>query len=168
MSLFRLASLLSWSITIDLIRKGWNDIPAFPFIDLLSGLLQMDEKNAADRALDISTKAAELGFDWNRPDDVLDKLDEELEEIREALQNGDSIDHVEEEVGDLFFALINFNRKMHIDSNKAFLAGVLKFERRFNLLETIIRNSGRKTSDLTADELEEVWKLVKKGEQNAR
>lgn len=127
-----------------------------------------DDKTTADRALDISKKAASVGFDWARPEDVLDKLDEELSEIRQALQNGDSLEHIEEEVGDLFFALINFNRKMHIDSNKAFLNGVLKFERRFNLLETIIRNSGRKTSDLTADELENVWSLVKKGEQNAR
>ncbi len=127
-----------------------------------------DDKTTADRALDISKIAASVGFDWARPEDVLDKLDEELSEIRQALQNGDSLEHIEEEVGDLFFALINFNRKMHIDSNKAFLNGVLKFERRFNLLETIIRNSGRKTSDLTADELENVWSLVKKGEQNAR
>ena len=120
----------------------------------------------AQRALDVSQKAADVGFDWNSPKDVLDKLDEELAEIRQALLNGDSIRHIEEEVGDLYFALINFNRKMQIDSDRAFLAGVTKFERRFRSLEEWIQKSGRKTSDLTPDELEDVWKLVKMGENN--
>lgn len=122
----------------------------------------------AQRALDVSQKAADVGFDWNSPADVLDKLDEELAEIRQALQRGDSLQHVEEEVGDLYFALINFNRKMHIDSDRAFHAGVTKFERRFHSLEEWIQKSGRKTSDLSPDELEDVWKLVKMGENNGR
>ena len=125
----------------------------------------MNDKTTAQRALEISVKAASHGFDWEKPEDVLDKMDEELSEIRDALLNGDPIDHIEEEVGDLFFAVINFNRKMHIDSDRAFLSGVLKFERRFNLLENIIQNSGRKIDELASDELEEVWNIVKKEEQ---
>lgn len=121
----------------------------------------------ARRAHDVSAQAAILGFDWNRPEDVLDKLQEELDEIREAMHNGDSKEHVAEEVGDLFFALINFNRKMSIDSDAAFEAGVAKFERRFQALNQIISQAGRKTSDLSQDELEDVWKLVKQGEHNA-
>ena len=120
----------------------------------------------AQRAHQISSFAASLGFDWNCPADVLDKLQEELNEIRQALLNRDSIEHVQEEVGDLYFALVNFNRKMGIDSDTAFLHGVTKFERRFHALEQMVLQSGRSLSDMSQDELEEVWKLVKKGEQN--
>ena len=128
----------------------------------------MKPKTAAERAFDISVEAASVGFDWNTPEDVIDKLQEELDEIREAVQNRDGIAHVAEEVGDFFFALINFNRKMHIDSDRAFHAGVDKFERRFRSLETIIQQSGRTPSELTQEELESVWKSVKEGEKNAR
>ena len=118
--------------------------------------------------MDISVEAASVGFDWNTAEDVLDKLQEELDEIREAVQNRDDIAHIAEEVGDFFFALINFNRKMHIDPDLAFHAGVDKFERRYRSLETMIQQSGRTPSELSQDELERVWKIVKEGEKNAR
>ena len=123
-------------------------------------------KTTAQRALDISSKAAQVGFDWKIPEDVLDKLEEELAEIRQALAEGASLQHIEEEVGDLYFALVNFNRKMQIDSDKAFLAGVKKFERRFHDLETKVHNSGKNMQDLSPDELEDVWRIVKLGENN--
>ena len=123
-------------------------------------------KTTAQRAFDISQKAARVGFDWNKPEDVIDKLYEELGEIKQALQDNAPIGHLEEEVGDLYFALVNFNRKMHIDSDKAFLAGVTKFERRFRALEDWIHKSGRQTQDLSQDELEDVWRIVKSGEKN--
>lgn len=127
----------------------------------------MKTETAAQRAYRISVEAASVGFDWNTPEDVIDKLQEELDEIRDAVQSHDDIEHVAEEVGDFFFALINFNRKMHIVSDRAFHAGVDKFERRFRSLETIIHQSGRTPSELSQEELESVWKTVKEGEKNA-
>ena len=125
-------------------------------------------KTTAERAFEISTEAASVGFDWKNPVDVLDKLDEELAEIRQALDEGASLQHIEEEVGDLYFALVNFNRKMQIDSDRAFLSGVTKFERRYRALESQVLKSGRQMQDLSPDELEDVWKRVKMGENNGR
>ncbi|MBO4350003.1 MAG: hypothetical protein J6A01_03530 [Proteobacteria bacterium] len=125
-------------------------------------------KTTAERALEISTEAAAVGFDWKKPGDVLDKLEEELAEIRQALNEGTDRQHIEEEVGDLYFALVNFNRKMQIDSDSAFLSGVMKFERRYRALEKHVQNMGRQMQDLSADELEDVWKRVKMGENNGR
>jgi len=122
----------------------------------------------AQNAHIISESAAAVGFDWPAPMDVLDKLAEEITEIRLALQNHESRDRIEEEVGDLYFALVNFNRKMQIDSDKAFQSGVDKFQRRFNALCQHIENNGQNVSDLTADELESVWQLVKQEENNAK
>lgn len=118
------------------------------------------------RAFDISTEAANVGFDWDDAQSVIPKLHEEVDEIANALKKGDEA-NLFEEVGDLFFALINFNRKAHIDSTRAFHAGVDKFERRFRRLETWIVNQGRDITDLSPDELEEIWALVKKEEHHA-
>lgn len=126
----------------------------------------MSDLTIAQRGHQISQKAAMLGFDWDCAADVLDKLIEEIGEIRSAMDENDSA-HVREEVGDLFFALINFNRKMHIDSDSAFEAGVAKFERRFQALENIVSQSGRQIGELSMSELEAVWQRVKKEEHHA-
>lgn len=126
----------------------------------------MSDLSPAKRGHLISQKAADLGFDWDCAADVLDKLAEEIDEIRNAMVENDAA-HVREEVGDLFFALVNFNRKMHIDSDSAFEAGVAKFERRFQALENIVSQSGRQITELSMQELEEVWQRVKKEEHHA-
>ena len=126
----------------------------------------MPDLTIAQRGHQISQKAAALGFDWDCAADVLDKLIEEIGEIRSAMDENDRA-HVREEVGDLFFALINFNRKMHIDSDTAFEAGVTKFERRFQALENIVSQSGRQIGELSMSELEAVWQRVKKEEHHA-
>ncbi len=127
-----------------------------------------EELTTARRALAVSTRAAGLGFDWATAEDVLDKIEEELAEIREALALQMSQAHIAEEVGDLYFALVNFNRKMQIDSDAAFAGGVTKFERRFGALEAALRKSGQSLADLTPEELENVWQAVKEQEKNVR
>ena len=115
-----------------------------------------------ERALKISADAAALGFDWAHPVDVLDKLAEELNEIRQAMNDGESKERIAEEVGDLYFALVNFNRKMHIDSSRAFELGIQKFERRFNALKQHVEQSGTQISNLSDKELDDIWQQVKK------
>ncbi len=118
-----------------------------------------------DRALKISSDAADLGFDWAHPIDVLDKLAEEVDEIRQAMISGESTERIAEEVGDLYFALVNFNRKMHIDSSRAFESGVTKFERRFNALRQYVEKSGCQIDQLSDKELDDIWQQVKKDEE---
>ena len=124
----------------------------------------MSLQNINERALKISSDAADLGFDWAHPVDVLDKLAEEVAEIRQALISGESVERIAEEVGDLYFALVNFNRKMHIDSSQAFEAGVKKFERRFNALRQYVEQSGCQIDQLSDKELDDIWQQVKKDE----
>ena len=118
------------------------------------------------RAFDISHQAAELGFDWACAADVVDKLAEEVNEIREALKAGEPSERIAEEVGDLYFALVNFNRKMHIDTDRAFLHGIEKFERRFGALKNYVEQAERQISELNDKELDDIWRQVKKDEEN--
>ena len=129
----------------------------------------LDHQNhltTAQRATRISSDAADVGFDWPAPIDVLDKMIEEISEIRQAMQKHESPERIAEEVGDLYFALVNFNRKMQIDSDMAFRAGVDKFQRRFDALCKHIKNNGQNITDLNADELESIWQIVKQEENN--
>lgn len=111
----------------------------------------------------LSKHAAKLGFDWRTPEDVLDKMIEEIEEIRESTKKLERSSCIEE-IGDLFFALVNFNRKMQIDNVEAFRLGIEKFERRFALLKTIVDQNGWTIDTMSDAELDEVWESVKAGE----
>lgn len=124
-------------------------------------------KTPAQRAFEISVEAAKIGFDWPQPLDVIPKLHEEIDEIKRALQNQDRSNLIEE-IGDLFFALVNLNRKADIESDDAFHRGVDKFERRYRRLVQIIQAEGRDIESLSADELETLWNFVKKEEHHAR
>ena len=125
------------------------------------------EKTPAQRAFEISSEAAKIGFDWPQPLDVIPKLHEEIQEIELALRKNDN-NNLIEEIGDLFFALVNLNRKANIDSDAAFHRGVDKFERRYRRLVQIIEMDGRDIHSLSPDELENVWMTVKKEENHGR
>lgn len=106
-----------------------------------------------------------MGFDWEHPADVLDKIQEELDEVRRALK-AEEWGNVAEETGDLFFALINFHRLLNISSLQVFHNGVSKFERRFEALQAKIRETGENIQDLSPDALNEIWEAVKRGEKH--
>ena len=123
--------------------------------------------SVAQYAFSVSEEAAKVGFDWESPDDVLDKLGEELSEVKQALHQPLYPGHLEEEIGDLFFALVNFNRKTHVDSDRAFLNGVLKFERRFNLLKKFAAQQNRDLNSLSPEEFDALWNRVKRELQSS-
>jgi MazG family protein len=115
------------------------------------------------RAYKIGKRAAAVGFDWTRADDVVAKIEEEIAELRDAVANrpgGDA--HIEEEMGDLFFAIANLSRKLGIEPEAALRKANEKFTRRFMSMEERVRASGRTMQDLTLDELESVWQQVKR------
>ncbi len=116
------------------------------------------------RALRISIDAAELGFDWSDAAGVHAKLCEEVGEIGEALACPQYEGHLGDEIGDLFFALVNFARKANISPETAFERGVRKFERRFAALKKIARSLGYRIESLDADALNALWDRVKKEE----
>lgn len=114
------------------------------------------------RAYEMSTRAAQVGFEWVKTEDVIDKAEEELRELREAVAAEPRSAHAEEEFGDLLFSLVNVARKLGIEPEAALRVANDKFQRRFDDLERQVNTSGRKLRDLTLDELEHHWQRAKR------
>jgi MazG family protein len=115
------------------------------------------------RADQIGRRAASVGFDWQRAGDVIAKIEEEVEEIREvlAVETGLEQDRLEEEVGDLLFAIANLSRKLGVEPETALRKANDKFTKRFTAMETAIARSGRQMRGMTLEELETEWERVK-------
>ena len=115
------------------------------------------------RAFHISTRAASVGFDWVAAGDVVDKMQEELDEIRAVVKEG-AIDHerAEEEMGDLLFTIANLSRKLGIEPETALRKANDKFTKRFGTLEQSVAASGRAMKDMTLEEFEAEWQRVKR------
>lgn len=118
------------------------------------------------RAYELSTRAATVGFDWVRKADVLDKIEEEVRELREAVETtGATSPHAEEELGDLFFALANLSRKMGLEPESALRRANDKFQARFDDVERRAKADGRTLPELTLEEMEAHWQEVKRAHQ---
>ena len=115
------------------------------------------------RAYHIGVRAASVGFDWTRATDVVEKIREEVEEIREAVGAADAAgdERVEEEVGDLLFAIANLARKLGVEPETALRKANDKFTRRFTVMERSVAESSRTMAGMTLDELERLWQLAK-------
>jgi tetrapyrrole methylase family protein/MazG family protein len=129
------------------------------------------------RTYEYSARAATVGFDWVRAEDVLDKIDEEAREVRAAVEarrhdattarrhDGTTArrieDHVEEEIGDLLFAVANLARKLGVEPEAALRKANDKFRGRFEELERRVTARGEKLRDMSLDALEREWQTVK-------
>jgi tetrapyrrole methylase family protein/MazG family protein len=115
------------------------------------------------RAYEISARAAAVGFDWARAGDVLDKIEEEVAEVRREVESGATgeLSRAEEEMGDLLFAIANLSRKLGIEPEAALRRANEKFTRRFDAVEQAFSARGRALSDATLDEMESEWQRVK-------
>ncbi len=115
------------------------------------------------KAWRIGQKAAAAGFDWEKPIDVWEKVREEIGEIESELQAGDS-QRLADEMGDLFFALINAARLYEVDPELALERTNRKFIRRFEAIESAARVSRRSLREMTLGEMEEIWQQSKQEE----
>lgn len=113
---------------------------------------------ALSQALEYQDRAARVGFDWPEIGGVLDKIAEEIEEVRQAADP----ERLADELGDLFFALVNLARWKKVDAESALRAANLRFKERFAYIEATACRQGRKLSDLTLDEMEALWQEAKK------
>ena len=114
------------------------------------------------RASRIGARAANVGFDWEEAEQVVDKADEEIAELRDAIAGGDP-GRIEEELGDLLFTVANAARKLRVDPESALRAANAKFTRRFRAVEQRFESRGRTLHDASPDELEREWEAVKTG-----
>lgn len=121
-----------------------------------------EKQPAVMEAFQISTKVARVGFDWSRAGDCLNKVREELDEIEAALssENG-TFTEVEEEVGDLFFSMVNVARLLKVDPETALKMANKKFRRRFRYIEEQVQAAGSQLDATPLEEMERLWQEAK-------
>ncbi len=112
------------------------------------------------RAHSLQERAARVGFDWNRIDEALPKLDEEMAEFKASLQKEDSAG-IEEELGDIFFMLVNISRFLGVNPEDALRKTISKFIQRFRYIEEHAAEAGKSLNDMTLDEMEQLWQESK-------
>jgi XTP/dITP diphosphohydrolase len=118
---------------------------------------------AITKAIRLQEKAAQVGFEWSVTDEVKAKLQEELEELDEAVQIGKQED-IESEFGDVLFSMINLARFLRIDPDNALERTNKKFKKRFELMESKLIASGKDLMSSSLAEMDEVWNEIKKDE----
>ncbi len=114
------------------------------------------------RAYKLGKRAASTGFDWEKPSDVMAKIEEEVGELKAALRDeAHDAARAEEEMGDLLFAIANLTRKLGVEPEAALRRANDKFTRRFEALEEHVASQGKRLEDLSLEQMEEIWQLVK-------
>ena len=113
------------------------------------------------KAYRMQEKAAGVGFEWASTDDAWNKVEEEIAELRETLDNKETKQRQEEEMGDLLFALINYSRHIGINPDEALEHTNKKFKERFSYIEKRAAEQGRKVHNLSIDEMLALWKEAK-------
>ena len=112
------------------------------------------------RAQKAQAKVARVNFDWSDLRDVIAKVDEELSELKDAIQSEDR-QSIEDETGDLLFAVTNLARKLQLDAETTLQAATDKFVARFNRLEDELRARGKQLGDVDLAELDAIWNEIK-------
>lgn len=143
-------------------RRPPEDAPSHK--SLLSGVKA--GQPALTRAMELQRKASTVGFDWNDPRAVLQKIREEADEIEGALDRNDK-QELAEETGDLMFALVNLARHVDADPEAALRATNAKFERRFAYIERALQAQGRMLEDASLAEMDALWNAAKGEETKA-
>ena len=152
------------------VLKNWEDIkasekgiasPSRPDTErsLLDGIPK--KIPALYRAYQMTAKAARVGFDWQRLEDIFDKLNEEASELKEAVSLG-SREKIADEIGDLFFVVVNIARTLSVDPETALERSNRKFERRFRFIETVVKRQGRELKNASLAEMDDLWNKAKK------
>ena len=158
----------------DRVRTRWEEIKAEertsasgssesprPARTLLSGIAPT--LPALLRAYHIGVRAASVGFEWSTTRDVVAKIQEEVDELREVVDAPGAVDQAraEEEMGDLLFSIAQLSRRLGIEPETALRKADDKFTKRFGTLEQSVADSGRAMKNMTLDELESEWQRLK-------
>ncbi|MDQ6883592.1 MAG: nucleoside triphosphate pyrophosphohydrolase [Candidatus Dormibacteraeota bacterium] len=141
------------------VLRNWDALKATEYgrISALDGVQR--SLPALQWAWSLQRRAANVGFDWPEVDGALDKVREELEELRQAA----TPEEREAEFGDLLFTMVNVARKLGMNPEDALRHATARFEARFRLMEAATRADGRVLSELPAEELDRYWEAAKRG-----
>jgi MazG family protein len=113
------------------------------------------------KAMRLQEKAKQVGFEWEHKEQVWDKIEEEHRELLDAIAIGNQ-EHIEEELGDVFFSLINYSRFLKVDAENALELTNKKFISRFTKMEDAAKQSGMKLSDMTLQQMDDMWNEINK------
>ena len=151
--------------SIDAVSEVWEEIKSQEKPDRFESVIDGVPRSLPPliKAIQVQKKAAKVGFEWGKQEEVLDKIEEELDEVRDAIEHGDEA-HIDEEIGDLLFAVACLTR-----FRKGKTADVLlneatkKFTNRFKYMESHLREDHSSFSDMTQIEMKKLWAEAKKG-----
>jgi len=142
------------------VKRNWEKIKmAEGKKSVLSGV--PNSMSSLPKAVCIQEKAKKVGFEWDNKEDVWKKVEEEMNELQEAVQTNNQ-QHIEEEFGDVFFSLLNYSRFLNIDADVALEKVNKKFIARFKKMEEVALGSGRNLADMSLQEMDDIWNQVKK------
>lgn len=119
------------------------------------------ELPALFKAYRIQEKASKVGFDWKEEAPVLDKISEELEELKENVQANKSKEEIEDELGDLLFSIVNYARFLKINPEDALRGTIKKFSSRFQKIEEFAKSNNKQLEDMTLEEMDAIWEKAK-------
>ena len=119
---------------------------------------------ALHKAYEVQKRAARAGFDWSEVEGALQKVEEELGEVREAIATGDQ-QRVESEIGDLLFSVVNVSRFENVMAEEALNLTVDRFGSRFRRVEEHVHRQGQEINELSLTELDRIWEQVKQEEE---
>ncbi|MCF7849603.1 MAG: nucleoside triphosphate pyrophosphohydrolase, partial [Kiritimatiellales bacterium] len=149
--------LQNWDAIKKAEKQGAVDQPA----SIVSGIPK--HLPALQKAHQIQKRAARVGFNWDHIDDVFDKLEEEIAEVKAAVKSGDE-DDIRDEIGDLLFSVVNISRFLGHNPEELLNHNIKKFIRRFQSVEKMVHASGKDFKEFTLDELDGFWNAVKSRE----
>ncbi|MEI8052637.1 MAG: nucleoside triphosphate pyrophosphohydrolase [Bacteroidota bacterium] len=112
------------------------------------------------KAIRLQEKSKQVGFEWDNTEQVWEKVEEEIAELKEAVKSGE-IENIEDEMGDVFFSLVNFARYLQVDAEQALERTNRKFIKRFTMMEETAAKNNRFLHDMTLQEMDELWNLAK-------
>jgi MazG family protein len=144
------------------VTQDWNEQKRREGRSLLDGVPR--SAPAVLRAQKVTHRAGTVGFDWPSPHEVLAKVREETAEVEAAIASGDR-DAIEDELGDLMFAVVNLGRKLDLDADAALRRTTAKFERRFSRVVELLAARGRRPEQSDLAEMDALWELVKREER---
>jgi XTP/dITP diphosphohydrolase len=119
-----------------------------------------DSLPAVVKALRLQDKAKQVGFEWDNKEQVYDKIEEEMAELKDAMEHKTQIE-IEEEFGDLLFSMVNYSRFIHVDPENALEKTNKKFKRRFEYMERMAEIEGKKLHDMNLEEMDVLWNKAK-------